>query len=550
MSQLTRQELYDKIKATSKDEYILSEMKRLGYWKEEAQPTLAESLIKQRADLQRQLNQLTSQLTNPAELLKAIHQERMAAARQQRLDTKIKREVNRYQRALAWHEKRQKSIHYLGDAAGFKPSPVDTPSALEQLQALQLPLFSNAAELAEGMGITLNELRFLTYSQHVSTLSHYQHFAIQKKSGGTRLISAPMPRLKRLQYWVLDNILQPLELTAQAHGFIKGRSIVTNAKPHLGQSVVINMDLKDFFPTVTYARIKGVFSQLGYNDEVATLLALICSEADTQAVEMDGKRYYLSQSSRRLPQGAPTSPALSNLLCRRLDKRLQGLANKHGFHYTRYADDLTFSGDAIQAVRALLHWTKATVREEGFAVHPEKTRVMKRGNRQEVTGIVVNQHLSLDRKLLKQFRALLFQIDKDGYSGKSWGNGYNLLVNIKSFAHYVLMVNSAKGEKFLQQIAEIERKHGKPATPAFKITTHTFRERSAKGELPLATMSVAAVKPLPCLEDIIQHRDVLPQVQQALKQLQPPTPTAESAPTLSSTHTLLDKLKSVLGGQP
>ena len=118
MSQLTRQQLYDKIKETSKDEYILSEMQRLGYWKEDAQPTLAESLIKRRGDLQRQINALSSQITDPQAALKAIHQERMAAARQQRIDTKVKREVERYQRAQAWHEKQQNHIHYLGDAAG------------------------------------------------------------------------------------------------------------------------------------------------------------------------------------------------------------------------------------------------------------------------------------------------------------------------------------------------------------------------------------------------------------------------------------------------
>ncbi len=518
MSQLTRQQLYDKIKETSKDEYILSEMKRLGYWKEEEQPTLAESLIKRRGDLQRQINALSSQITDPKAALKAIHQERMAAARQQRIDTKVKHEVERYHRAQAWHEKQQSQLHYLGDATGFKPSAAGDISDAERLQSLGLPVFSNGAELAEGMGITLNELRFLTYSNQVSRVCHYQHFAMQKKSGGTRLISAPMPRLKRLQYWVLDTILQPLELTDQAHGFVKGRSIVSNAQPHLAQKVVINLDLKDFFPTVTYPRIKGTFAQLGYNHEVATLLALLCSEADTQTVEMDGQRYYLNQTTRRLPQGAPTSPALSNVICRTLDKRLQGLATKHGFAYTRYADDLTFSGTQADAITALLYWTKATVTEEGFHLHPDKTRIMKQGSKQEVTGIVVNQHLSLDNKVLKQFRAVLFQIDKDGYAGKSWGNGYNLLASIKSYAHYVRMVNPEKGSQFLQQIAAIQQKHGKP-DQAMKFTTSQFRERAAQGKLPLDSMRVAPIKPKPTLDELIQHRDVLPQVQAALSLL-------------------------------
>lgn len=551
MSQLTRQQLYDKIKETSKDEYILSEMQRLGYWKEDAQPTLAASLIKHRGDLQRQINALSSQITDPKAALKAIHQERMAAARQQRIDTKVKREVDRYHRAQAWHEKQQNHIHYLGDAAGFKPfAAADDVSDAERLNSLGLPVYSNAAELAAGMGITLNELRFLTYSNQVSRVCHYQHFAMQKKSGGTRLISAPMPRLKRLQYWVLDNILQALELTEQAHGFVTGRSIVSNAQPHLAQKVVINMDLKDFFPTVTYPRIKGTFAQLGYNNEVASLLALLCSEADTQTVEMDGQRYYLNSTSRRLPQGAPTSPALSNVICRTLDKRLQGLATKHGFAYTRYADDLTFSGTDTAAVPALLYGAKATVTAEGFNVHPDKTRIMKQGSKQEVTGIVVNQHLSVDRKKLKQFRALLFQIGKDGYGDKSWGNGYNILASIKSYAHYVRMVNPEKGSQFLEQIAAIQQKHGKPNV-AMKFSTTQFRERAAQGKLPLDAMHVAPIKPAPTLDDTIQHRDVIIEVQQALGipfpagVLLPVTPP----PTPDQPQGLVSTLMSLLRGK-
>ena len=296
---------------------------------------------------------------------------------------------------------------------------------------------------------------------------------------------------------------------------------------------MINLDLKDFFPTVTYPRIKGTFVQLGYNHEVASLLALLCSEAETQTVEMDGQRYYLNSASRRLPQGAPTSPALSNVICRTLDKRLQGLATKHGFAYTRYADDLTFSGADTAAVPALLYGAKATVTAEGFNLHPDKTRIMKQGSKQEVTGIVVNQHLSLDNKKLKQFRALLFQIDKDGYEGKSWGNGYNILASIKSYAHYVRMVNPAKGSQFLEQIAAIQQKHGKPHA-AMKFTNTQFRDRAAQGQLPLETMRVAPVKPTPTLDDTIQHRDVLPQVQDALEQMGilVATPSEETPPNL------------------
>ncbi len=517
MSQLTRQELYDKIKATSKDEYILSEMQRLGYW-ETDQPTVAESLIKRRGELQRELNALHSHLTDPQATLKAIHQERMAAARQRRIDTKVKREVTRFQRATDWHTRQQQGIQYLGDATHFQPVTADMDDThAAQLQALGLPVVRNALALAQAMGVTLNELRFLTFTKQVAKIAHYQRFALPKKTGGVRVISAPMPRLKRLQYWVLDNVLQPLALTDAAHGFVTGRSIVTNAQPHVGQAVVINLDLQDFFPTVSYPRIQGVFAQLGYNAEVASLLALLCSEPRTQTVAMDGQTYHLNETERFLPQGAPTSPMLSNLICRQLDKRLQGLAQKYGFVYTRYADDLTFSSAATQHISTLLHWVNTIVVEEGFTVHPNKTHVMRRSSRQEVTGIVVNEQLSLNRSVLKQFRALLFQIEKDGYAGKTWGKGGNLLANIKGFAHYIRMVNPEKGQAFLAQIAAIQQKYGTPHSDySTAKTSKTFRTQSARGELPLANQTVAAAPSAPQLADIIHHRDVLELVQQAL----------------------------------
>ncbi len=533
MTQLTRQQIYDQIKASSKEEFILSEMQRLGYWQAATQPTPAESLLRRKADLQRQINALSEQIRDPEAALKAIHQERMAAARQRRIDTKIKHEVARYQRAQAWHAQQQSQLRYLGDLAGFKAAGPEAVSDVAALRAPGLPVLHHADELATAMGITLHELRFLSYSNRISRIRHYQHFALAKKSGGTRLISAPMPRLKRLQYWILDNILARLPLTDPAHGFVTGRNIVSNARPHVGQKVVINLDVQDFFPTITYPRIQGLFASLGYNREVASLLALLCSEPETHTVELDGQRYYLSQAPRRLPQGAPTSPYLSNLICRTLDRRLQGLATQQGFHYTRYADDLTLSGPHRSAVPALLHWTRATVAAEGFTLHPRKTRIMHQGRRQEVTGIVVNQQLSLDRKVLHRFRALLFQLDKDGYAGKQWGQGQDLLANIKSYAHYVRMVDPSKGERFLAQIAAIQHKHGKPRMPQLGITRFTpgatFRTRSAAGQLPLPTQLVAQAKPAPQLEQLIQHRELLPQVQAALG-LVPPAADTVSPP--------------------
>ena len=189
-----------------------------------------------------------------------------------------------------------------------------------------------------------------------------------------------MPRLKRAQYWILGNILEKLPLHDTAHGFVNQRSIVTNAEPHVSADVVVNMDLKDFFPTVTYKRIKGVFCKLGYCEEVATVLALLCSEPEVDEVELDGETFYVARSERYLPQGAPTSPAISNLLCRNLDRRVFGASKKLEFTYTRYADDLTFSGTrkAAHQLRKLLWRVEQIVEDEGFVIHPDKTRIMRK----------------------------------------------------------------------------------------------------------------------------------------------------------------------------
>lgn len=519
MTQLSRQELYDKIKETSKEEYILSEMQRLGCWKEGEKPSVAGALIKEKAELQTEINKLSREIKDPKEALKAIHKQRMAEARQRRIDTKVKQELKRFKNAKEWHKRKQSKIEYLGNACiiNLKPDDKTKNTNSDKLRLYQLPTCSTADQLAEAMAITLNELRFLCYTNEVSKVTHYQRFGIHKKTGGVRLISAPMPRLKRLQYWVLDNILQKIPLSNNAHGFVPLRSIVTNAQPHIGKMVVINMDLKDFFPTVGYPRIKGLFSNQGYGEEVSTLLALICSEPETQTVEMDGQRYFIHSKQRFLPQGAPTSPAISNIICYRLDKRLQGLAKKYGFVYTRYADDLTFSSQDIDKIMPLLNWVKATVTEEGFVVHPEKTRIMHQGVRQEVTGIVVNDQLSVNRKHLKQFRALLFQIKKDGYGNKKWGKGGSLLPTLKGYAHFVKMVNPSKGQQFLTQIQEIIQLHGYPnETSKQGRSTSDFRKASAQGKLPLDSMQVAQPSLPPNIDKMIQHRDVLDLVREEL----------------------------------
>jgi RNA-directed DNA polymerase len=424
MSSNRRQEIYDRIRESSKDEVVLEEMVRLGFWPRKGMvPSDPAEDIKRRGEIERELAALRteqSRLTNLDALRKDALKRRLEASKAKQKETKARRERERLLRAAAWAETKKTDIPFLGTLVSAGLSKTETRDS--QLTAQGLPLLRTSTEIAEAMGITVPELRFLAYDRRTSSVSHYARFTVPKKTGGERHISAPMPRLKRAQHWLLENILNKVALHDVAHGFRPQRSIVTNARPHLGAPTLVNVDLKDFFPTLLLPRIKGVFRSLGYGEVASTIFALLCSEPDVTEVVLDEKRHFVSNGTRRLPQGAPTSPAITNIVCRRLDRRLAGAAAKHGFVYTRYADDLTFSSrDAHVTTAKILGVLRWTVESEGFVVHPKKTRVLRKGARREVTGIVVNEKLSVNRETLRKFRAFLFQLDKDGPAGKHWG---------------------------------------------------------------------------------------------------------------------------------
>jgi retron-type reverse transcriptase len=222
---------------------------------------------------------------------------------------------------------------------------------------------------------------------------------------------------------------------------------------------VVNLDLEQFFPTITFRRIKGVFHSLGYGEQVATVLALLSSEPEIHEVELDGVLYHVAGSERFLPQGAPSSPALTNIICRGLDARLARIAADLGFRYTRYADDMTFSGSgpAQGNVNRLLSRVRYIVGQEGFRLHPDKTRVLRRGRRQEVTGLVVNHRVNIPRSTLRRFRAVLYQIERDGPAGKHWGSGSDVLASIEGFANFAAMVDPQLGELRSRVRAILER---------------------------------------------------------------------------------------------
>jgi len=230
-------------------------------------------------------------------------------------------------------------------------------------------------ELARRLGMTSDALR--------AVRPQYTRFNIPKRSGGTREILAPVPEVKKLQRQLLRRVLAKLKAHPNVTGFERNFSIVSNAVPHVDKEMVIHLDLKDFFTSTTAKRIEQFFRAIGWNSDAAELL--------TELVTYKGS----------LPQGAPTSPRLSNLVNFKMDTRLTALAEKFDADYTRYADDLTFSLNRVAGeVRAneIIHAVKEIARDEGYALHiHKKLRISRKHDRQFVTGLVVNKKVNLPR---------------------------------------------------------------------------------------------------------------------------------------------------------
>lgn len=375
-----------------------------------------------------------------------------ARIKEQKKKEAAEREKKR-QEAIAL--RRATDIIYIGQ--GVSPKLHQRESNKEALSTRGLPLLSTPAELATALGLPIPKLRWLCYHAEATERTHYIYFKIPKRSGGERLLSAPKPMLAKAQEWVLHNILEKLPTEAPAHGFIKNRSTVTNAAPHLQKALVVNLDLSDFFPTITYPRVRGFFEKLGYSPAVSTLLGLLCTESPRRAVEYDGKRYQVAIGERALPQGACTSPALSNQISKKLDRRLLGMSLKHGWVYTRYADDLTFSAPPEKKgdLPMLLARVRHIITDEGFALNPKKGRVQRRAGRQTVTGIVVNDKLGVPRDEVRRLRAILHQAQKTGLDAQNREKLPHFEAYLRGKLAYIAMIDPKKGKEMLSQLDTI-----------------------------------------------------------------------------------------------
>ncbi|MCF0168538.1 MAG: RNA-directed DNA polymerase [Bacteroidales bacterium] len=236
----------------------------------------------------------------------------------------------------------------------------------------------------------------------------YREFSIPKKSGGRRRITAPTGYLKGAQKAIAVLLERLYEAPDMVNGFTGDRSVLTNAEAHVGRNYVFNTDLRDFFPSITAGMVRKTLEKEGVSPEVARYISVVCT-----ITTGDG-----DLSEDVLPQGSPASPILSNMVCLQMDRHLDWLARRYGLTYTRYADDITFSSmhSVYGKNSPFLKGLKEIIEEYGFSINEEKTRLQKKGSRQEVTGLIVSDRVNVCRRYLKNLRAEVFRMEMQGFT--------------------------------------------------------------------------------------------------------------------------------------
>lgn len=341
----------------------------------------------------------------------------------------------------------------------------------ELRESWALPKIATERELAAWLQLSIANLQWLADRRGIEAttrhekLRNYHYRPLIKRFGRVRLIESPKPRLKAVQRHVLKEILDRVPPHNAAHGFRRGRSVLSFAKPHQGQRVVLRMDLEDFFPTIQRAKVHAVFRAIGYRAEVASYLAALTTNSTPSRVwaglkDVNRQKQCQTNAYRwpHLPQGAPTSPTIANLAAYRLDARLTGLARSAGATYTRYADDLAFSGDDSlrrSSQRFLAHAAAAAM-DEGFTVNFRKTRVMKRGTQQKLAGVVVNQHPNVCRKEYDRLKSTLHNCVCHGTASQNQTQHRDWKAHLAGKVAWVNMINPARGAKLQRLLEQIE----------------------------------------------------------------------------------------------
>lgn len=301
-----------------------------------------------------------------------------------------------------------------------------------------VPVILDTYQLSNVLGIKWEELKkIINESQKL-----YYDFYISKKRGGKRQISMPNKKLKETQKLIKEKILENIKISDDANGFTRNKSIITNAKVHLNQEKILNIDLKDFFSSIHNNRVYYIFRKIcGYNKDVSYCLMKLVTYKNA------------------LPQGAPTSPILSNIVSFMMDIRLKKLSEKMNIRYTRYADDITFSGEKNVINKKLLKCVVSIIEDCGFNVNIDKTRFQSKGRRQEVTGLIVNNNtLNVPKKYIKEIRQEIYYINKYGIKSHREKVGFKNMYykdHLLGKILFVKSINNRKGEYLLKCYNEI-----------------------------------------------------------------------------------------------
>lgn len=338
--------------------------------------------------------------------------------------------------------------------------------------SLAIPGIAGLGQLAEFLGLSQGDLDWFADTKHWNRLArpgllHHYRYVWRERPGRTpRLLEIPGLRLRAVQRKVLDGLLAPIPLHGAAHGFVPGRSAATGAARHTGAHVVIALDLASFFTNVTAGKVYGALRGAGYPEAVAHSLTGLCTHVVPPHVitamppgGTASERFALAQALRipHLPQGAPSSPTLANIAVRRLDSRLQGWADAAGASYTRYADDLSFSGGPDLARRAdsFVRGAQRIVADQGHSLNSRKTRVRPRGTRQQVTGIVVNERTNAPRRDFDLLKAVLHNCAVHGPESQNRGQHPDFQAQLLGRIVWMEQLNPSRGARLRRDYGRV-----------------------------------------------------------------------------------------------
>jgi hypothetical protein len=425
---------------------IVEKMKKMGLWPRQLNqpdPQTVQRIYRLEEDILERTKELSLPDDNPEGRL---DNERI----NYHVESRKKREKVDEKRKVGWVKFNKSNFTHLGKGVSNFLNLKETDIKL--LEEHNLPIITDANTLSKLIKLPIKNIKWMAYHRRTSRTNHYVDFKIAKKSGGYRNISRPKPILKSVQLVIKNTLLDKIPMGEHIFGFRKGISIFDHALVHCGAKVIINFDLKDFFPSISFNQVRKAFMKLGYSGEISTVLSLLTTKQSSKRVEIDNKTYFTYSSNRYLPQGASTSPIISNLIAEKLDSQLLRRSESFGFKYTRYADDLSFSSRVDKPnIKGMIYMINKTVELHGYKINKNKTNVLFDNNSQNITGLIINSgQPKIPRVWRRKLRAAIHNFS----GGKD--QDPSELVRILSSVNYLKTTHPYKIDKYLKIIEDTD----------------------------------------------------------------------------------------------